>query len=253
MTFLPDQVSPLAAALVVTASFFTSALTGAFGLGGGLALLAVMSTVFPSAAVIPVHGLAQLGSNASRFVLQRANVVWPIVLWFSAGSLIGTIAGGRVYFALPEAILKAGVGLFVLYTVWGPRPKGAPPGARAFFLTGAGAGFLSMFFGATGPITAAMLSQARLGKLETVATHAGSMVTQHLMKSLAFGALGFAFAAWAPLVAAIIAAGFGGTWFGVSMLKRMPEESFKSGFRLVLTFFGFYLVVDALLDTFRKD
>ncbi len=253
MTFLPEAVSPLAAALVVAASFFTSALTGAFGLGGGLALLAVMSALFPPAAVVPVHGLAQLGSNASRFFLQWRHVDWRIVGWFAAGSALGALIGGKVYVALPEEILKAGVGLFVLYTVWGPKPKGAPPGARTFFITGGVAGFLSMFFGATGPITAAMLSRTALGKLEIVATHAAGMVSQHLLKSLAFGALGFAFAAWAPLIAAIVAAGFCGTWFGTSILKRMPEENFRSGLRLVLTFFGFYLVSGAVIDAFRRD
>lgn len=250
---LPEAVSPLAAALVIAASFFTSALTGAFGLGGGLALLAVMSAFFPAAAVVPAHGLAQLGSNASRFLLQRRNVMWPIALWFAAGSAIGALVGGKIYVALPETLLKAGVGLFVLYSVWGPKPKGADPGPRTFFVTGAGAGFLSMFFGATGPITAAMLSQTKLGRLELVATHAAAMVFQHLLKSLAFGLLGFAFAEWAPLIAAIITAGFCGTWFGVSLLKRMPEKDFKSGFRLVLTFFGVYLLSGAVLAAFKKD
>lgn len=248
---LPDQVTPLTAVLVVAASFFTSALTGAFGLGGGLALLAIMSAVFPAAAVVPAHGLAQLGSNGSRLFLQRRDVLWPIVGWFAAGSALGTLIGGKIYVALPEEILKAGVGLFVLYSVWGPKPTSAEPGARTFFLTGAGGGFLSMFFGATGPITAAMLSRTKLGRLEIVATHAAAMVIQHLLKTLAFGLLGFAFAAWAPLIAAIIAAGFGGTWFGVRLLKRMPEENFKTGFRLVLTFFGVYLISGAVLDAFR--
>lgn len=252
MTLLPDSIEPMTAALVIAASFFTSALTGAFGLGGGLALLAVMSAALPAAAVIPVHGLAQLGSNASRVVLQRKTVVWPIVGWFAAGSVLGATAGGSIYVALPEAILKAGVGLFVLYTVWGPKPKGLAPGPRTFFATGAGAGFLSMFFGATGPIAAAMLSRTPLGRLEIVSTHAASMVLQHLAKSLAFGVLGFAFASWAPLIAAIVAAGFCGTWFGVSILKRMPEENFKTGFRMVLTFFGVYLISGAVLDHVQR-
>ncbi|MEZ5980679.1 MAG: hypothetical protein R3C54_00005, partial [Parvularculaceae bacterium] len=55
----PEGVSPIIAALVVFTSFFTSALTASFGLGGGLALLAVMSALLPPIAVIPVHGVAQ--------------------------------------------------------------------------------------------------------------------------------------------------------------------------------------------------
>ena len=96
---LPDAVSPLAAIIVIAASFFTSALTAAFGLGGGLALLGVMGALFPPAAVIPVHGLAQLGSNAGRFYLQRASVVWKIAGWFALGSLAGAGLGARLVVA----------------------------------------------------------------------------------------------------------------------------------------------------------
>lgn len=248
MHLLPDAVSPLAAALVVAASFFTSALTGAFGLGGGLALLAVMSTVLPTPAVVPVHGLAQLGSNASRFFLQRRDVAWTVVLWFAIGTGLGVIAGGALYVAIPKPALKAAVGLFVLYTVLGPKLGGFAPGVRTFFATGAAGGFLLLFFGATGPITAAMLGRTGLGRLNIVATHAACMVAQHFLKSLAFGAIGFAFAAWGPLILAVVAAGFVGTTFGVRLLRRMEEKEFRDGFRLVLIFFGAYLLTGAVCD-----
>jgi uncharacterized membrane protein YfcA len=238
----PEGVSPLAAGLVIVTSYFTAALTAAFGLGGGLGLLAVMSALFPPAAVIPVHGVAQLGANFSRFALQRRDVVWPIVLWFGAGGLIGTALGGRVFVELPEPALRAAVGGFILATVWGPKPRGFAPGVTSFFVTGAVGAFLTMFFGATGPIAAAMLSATKLDRLKTVATHAGCMVVQHGLKTVAFGFIGFAFAAWAFLVAAVLVAGFLGTLTGVRLLRAMPEAFFRRGFRLVLTFFGFYLV-----------
>ena len=63
IAILPDGVALWAAVFVVFASFFTGALTAAFGLGGGLALLAIMSAVFPAAAVVPVHGAAQAGAS----------------------------------------------------------------------------------------------------------------------------------------------------------------------------------------------
>lgn len=246
MTFLPETVSPAIAALVIVASFFTSALTASFGLGGGLALLALMSTVLPAAAVIPVHGVAQLGSNFSRFALQRRDVVWPIIFWFALGSLLGSAVGGRIYVALPEWLLKGAVGLFVLVTVWGPKPKAFAPGPLSFFATGAAGAFLSMFFGATGPIAATMLSVAKLAKLQTVATHAAAMVVQHGLKTLAFGFLGFAYGEWALLIVGIAVAGFLGAWSGTTLLKRMPEETFKTGFKTVLTLFGVYLMGAAI-------
>jgi len=248
---LPDQVSPLVAALVVVASFFTSALTASFGLGGGLALLALMSSVLPAAAVIPVHGVAQLGSNLSRFILQRREVVWSIVLWFAAGSILGAYVGGRIYVGLPEWVLKSAVGLFVILMAWGPKPAALAPGPRSFAATGAIGAFLSMFFGATGPITAAMLGAAKLSKLQTVATHAAAMVFQHGLKIFVFGILGFAYADWTLLIAAIVAAGFLGSWAGTRFLKSMPDDSFRRGFNITLTAIGVYLVAAGVLDFAR--
>ncbi|HXI86605.1 MAG TPA: sulfite exporter TauE/SafE family protein, partial [Parvularculaceae bacterium] len=241
----PDGVAPIAAALVVLAAFFTAALTAAFGLGGGLALLAVMSALFPAGAVIPVHGVAQLGANSSRFVFQRRNVVWTVALWFVLGGLIGTAIGARLYIGLPAPILKAAVGAFVLYTVWGPKPKGFAPGRKTFFTTGAVAAFLTMFFGATGPIAASMLGATKLDRLQIVATHAACMVAQHAMKTIAFGFLGFAYAAWGPLIFLVVFSGFLGSWAGTRLLRAMPEKQFRAGFRAVLTFFGVYLLAVA--------
>jgi len=242
---LPDGLPLWAAAAAVFASFFTSALTAAFGLGGGLALLAVMSTVFPAAAVIPVHGVAQLGSNTGRLLLQKTEVVWPIVLWFTAGGLLGAAFGGRLAVDLPAWALRAGVGAFILFTVWGPRPKSFSPGPTSFFATGAIGAFLTMFFGATGPIAATMLSATKLDRLNITATHAACMVAQHSVKIAIFGLLGFAYANWVLLIVAILITGFAGTVLGTRFLRRMPEALFKRGFRFVLTLIALYLLAAA--------
>lgn len=245
---LPDDLSPLAAAIIVFSSFFTSALTASFGLGGGLALLAVMGALMPPAAVIPVHGVAQLGSNASRLFLQWSSVVWPIVLYFAAGSLVGAAVGARLFVEMPEALLQGLIGAFVLLTVFGPKPKGFAPGAKTYVATGAASGLVSMFVGATGPIAAAMVSVAGLDRLKTVATHAGAMATQHLLKAVAFGLVGFAYADWAFILMLIVAAGFLGAAAGTRLLRHMPEEKFRRGFTMVLAFFGCYLIGAAVLS-----
>lgn len=245
---LPDGLSATAAFVVIVSSFFTSALTASFGLGGGLALLAIMGALMPPAAVIPVHGVAQLGSNASRLFLQWKSVAWPIVLWFMAGSLLGAAIGARLYVEMPETLLQGLIGAFVLVTVYGPKPRGFSPGGKTYFATGAASAVLSMFVGATGPIAAAMVSVARLDKLKTVATHAGAMTAQHALKSIAFGFVGFAYADWAAIIVAVIIAGFLGAAAGTRLLRSMPEEKFRAGFKLTLTFFGCYLIGTALFS-----
>lgn len=245
---LPADAPLWAAGLVVFASFFTGALTAAFGLGGGLALLAVMSAVFPAAAVVPVHGAAQAGANGGRFYLQRKDVVWRIVLWFSLGGLIGAAIGGRLAVETPVWLLRAGVGTFVIWTLWGPKLKGFAAGPKTFFFTGVVTGVLTMFFGATGPLVAAMLSVTALSRLQLVATHAAAMVIQHVFKIAAFGLLGFAYGEWAWLIGAILLSGFAGTYAGTRYLRAMPEETFRRGFKLILTAIAVYLIAAALAE-----
>ena len=240
--FTPDGVSLFAACAIIFVSFFTAALTAAFGLGGGVALLGAMSAAFPPAAVIPVHGAAQMGSNASRLFFLRAHVEWRVIAWFAAGSLLGAVLGGRVAIALPEPVLRAAVAGFILFTVWGPKPASLVPGARAFFGMGAIGTFLTMFFGATGPLVAGMLSATGFDRMKTVATHAAAMSVQHGLKSLAFGALGFAFNDWAAVIIAILMAGFAGAFVGSRILKAMPEFQFQRGFKLLLTMMALYLL-----------
>ncbi len=245
---LPESISALAAASVVAASFFTALLTAAFGLGGGLVLLAAMSVALPPAAVIPIHGVAQFGANFSRLALLRKHVVWPIIIWFAGGGAIGAFLGAQLYLDLPSWALRAGVAAFILFMVWGPKPKSFAPGPRTFFGVGAVGGLLTMFFGATGPLAASMLSATDHDRLGTVSTHAAAMVAQHGLKSIAFGAIGFAFGPWAAIIIGIILAGFAGSWVGTRILHRMPEAQFQKGFRFVLTAIALYLAALSLRE-----
>ena len=249
---LPSDVPLWAAALTIFAAFFTAMLTAAFSLGGGLALLAIMSAVLPAPAVIPVHGVAQLGSNVSRFALQVRDVVWPIILWFSAGALLGSAVGGAVAVNLPVWALRGGVGLFILYAVWGPRPSNFSPGKKTYLATGAIGSFLTMFFGATGPIAATMLSATKLDRLNRTATHAACMTAQHLLKILAFGFLGFAYAEWALVIVLIVLAGFAGSFAGAKVLRNMSEKTFGDGFKIILSIVAVCLIAAAVGD-FRTD
>jgi uncharacterized membrane protein YfcA len=74
-----------------------------------------------------------------------------------------------------------------------------------------------------------------LEKRALVASHAACNVIQHGLKVVAFGWLGFNFADWLPLMAAMIATGFLGTWLGTALLEKMPEELFKTVLKWLLT------------------
>lgn len=244
--FLVPQDLPLISSIfLIACSFFTSALTAAVGLGGGIALIAIMALIMPSSALVPVHGVVQLGSNAGRALVQITHVDWLIALWFACGAVFGAAVGGSIAVQLPAAILKAGIGLFVVWVVWGKTPKLAHMRKRAMAIAGFASTFLSMFFGAAGPIGGSVLSTLGLTRHQFVANQAITSMMMHVFKIIAFGLLGFAFAPWAGLILAMILSGFMGTLVGSHMLGRMNETAFKKGFRLVMTALAINLFLQA--------
>lgn len=210
--------------LLTAASFAGSFLTAAFGIGGGAVLLAILASLIPPAALIPVHGLVQLGSNAGRAAILWRHLDRSVMPPFIAGSLVGITAGGLIAVELPPDAVKIGVGLFILWTVALP-----PPGflKRYGALAGLVSSFLTMFFGATGAFVSAYVKALGHGRLSLVATHSTMMTVQHAAKTVAFGFLGFAFGPWLGLILVMIAAGFAGTLAGRQVLARIDETLFR--------------------------
>ncbi|MBD1549459.1 sulfite exporter TauE/SafE family protein [Roseibium aggregatum] len=244
-TLLPHQLSPAISLLLIAISFVTSALTAAIGLGGGIALIAIMANVMPVAALVPVHGVIQFGSNVSRALVLIRYIDWSIIGWFAAGAVCGAALGGSVAVTLPAPYLRLGIACFVLWTVWGKPPKLERAKKPAMAAAGLVATLFSMFFGATGPIGASVLSTLGLTRHQFVANQGATALLMHLMKIIAFGLLGFAFAPWLGLIVFMIISGFFGTLFGSRLLGRMQEATFKKGFKVIMTLLALNLLRQA--------
>lgn len=233
---LPEGIGWPVAALLVAASFFTSALTAAFSVGGGIAMLALMGIFVPVAALIPVHGAVQLGSNTGRAWHQRAHVRRDIFTPFAIGSVVGAVIGAFVVFQLPDAPMKILLGVFIIAVTWAKIPGVDRLSRAGLAAASVVLSILSMLFGATGPLLNVVIQQFITGDRKAlVATHAATMTVQHFLKIVVFGIAGFAFASWVPLVAAMIASGYLGTLFGSKLLERMPEKTFRLWFRIGIT------------------
>ncbi len=84
-------------AFIVVMAFLTAALSGVFGMAGGLALKGALALVLPVSATFAVHGLLQRVANGWRAILHRQHVNWRIVAVyalgaFTAAGLIGLVA-----------------------------------------------------------------------------------------------------------------------------------------------------------------
>lgn len=242
---LPPEIGWPVALSLMAASFGTSTLTAAFGLGGGVMLLAILATVLPPAALIPVHGLVQLGSNSGRALVLRAEVVRGILLPFLVGSVVGITAGGLLAVELPPAGVRIAVGAFILWSV-----VAVPPAflRRSAWLAGGASSFLTMFFGATGPFVAAYVKTQRLGRVAYVATNAACMTLQHLLKVVVFGLLGFAFGEYLGLIVGMVAFGFLGTLAGAQVLMRIDEKRFAFVLNAILVILAARLIWEGAME-----
>ncbi len=244
--FLPQEMTLYVALGLIVLSAFTSAVTAAFGLGGGSLLIAVMSLIMPAFIVVPVHGAVQLGSNGGRAFLRRSYIQWKFALWFVVGSAIGAVIGGNFASQLPDNIFKIAIGLFLIYSVWIPKPKPVGRGVFSTIFAGAFSSAIGMIIGISGPLVLSFLRNLK-ERREIVGTHAFLMTCQNSFKLVVFIMLGFAFSEYLALIIAMIISGFIGTYLGSLGLDKFPEKVFRLAFRLIITIVALDLLRRAIL------
>ncbi|MEE4242891.1 MAG: sulfite exporter TauE/SafE family protein [Desulfopila sp.] len=244
---IPELLSVSAFSALVVCSFFTSAITAAFGIGGGVALLAIMANLMPAAAVIAIHGAVQLGSNVSRLSTLRGFADWKLVLWFSLGSLLGGILGARLAFAVPSHWLRIAMGLFILYSAWLPFFRLAKSRQSIAFL-GSITAFLAMIVGGVAPIVYIVVKDFFDDRRGLVATLAAMISFQQLYKILLFGFFGFAFNSWWGLIMLMILTGHLGTMTGRFFLERISAKRVVPIMRVFLTLMALRLLYLGVLE-----
>jgi|SRR5690554_17243 len=243
---LPQSLSGWQVSVLVLTAAFTSFLTAAVGVGGGVLLLAVLSLLIPVSAIIPVHGLVQFGSNANRSLLLWRHIDWQTVLYFVPGAILGAALAALFLVELPLPVLQLSIALFILYLCWGPRLPGRVLNNWGTLLAATLTTFLSHFVGATGPLVAAFIKQKFASdRHRSVATFALTMTLQHGPKAVVYGVAGFAFSEWLLLVVMMIAAGALGTKIGLLQLARLSDRRFTWLFNTVLTLLAVRLLWQA--------
>jgi uncharacterized membrane protein YfcA len=243
---LPEGINWLSFWGLIIASCFTSMLTASLGIGGGMLMLAALSQLVPVKAIIPIHGIVQLGSNTGRALLMVKDVHWYHVLWFSLGGVFGAALGGHVVVSLPIDTLRIMLGLFILLSVWAPSLSTTFATKQSLFFGGAFSSFLTMFIGATGPFVLAMIRAFKLNSLSLVATSAACLVLQHALKVFTFFVLGFAFAPYLSLIVLMVASGVIGTIIGKRLLIEIDEKRFQYWLNIILSLLALRLLLVAV-------
>ena len=248
-----EALPPGAVVALAIAAFLTSALSAVVGMAGGVTLLSVMLLFQDPLVAIPLHGVVQLVSNGSRTWVQRSHIERPLVLRYALPLLPAAALG--LYFArgLDPIALKTAIGVFVLIATWrsgwllaGLHPERTDPKLR-FSLLGAVAGFLNMTVGATGPFIAPFFLDLGLSRFQVIGTKAACQLLGHVSKVIVFGLGGFAFGAYAGLVALLSVCVVAGTWAGSHLLHNVSERLFTWLYRGVLTLVALRLIATPFL------
>lgn len=235
--------------VLVVACFVTATISGILGMAGGVTLLGVMTALLPAAVVVPLHGIVQLASNWTRTWAFRKHVRWSIFFAFMIPAAVGIAIAANIWADLKLTWFKAWIGAFILaFLVWRKyKPKLRTPPVWSYGVLGLAAGLLAIFVGATGPFLAPFFLRDDFDNEEVIATKAVCQTWLHLLKIPAFLALSFDYSPYIAVLAALVAAVIGGTYFGKHLLSRVSKERFVFWFQLVLALLAIYLIGSTVL------
>lgn len=247
LNLIPEGLSQLWFYTLIALSFFTSLLTASVGIGGGTILIAAIAQALPATAIIPVHGVVQLGSNTGRALIMFKNIQLDYLLYFTVGSVVGAIIGGNIVVSLPADLLRLILGIFILTSIWAGNLVPKQVFSQNGFAIGGGIiTLMTMFVGATGPLVLAMVRQMNELPQKIVATTAACLSIQHSLKIIAFGFLGFVFTPYVPMIIAMIATGFVGTLIGKRILVRTTPKHFKKILDILIAALALRLIYVAI-------
>lgn len=229
--------------LLIVSSFLGSAMTAALGVGGGAFLITMMAGVVPPLALIPLHGVVQMGSNGSRALHSRKHLNISRFGYFILGAVIASLGTFWLIGQINVDLIPLLVAIFVLWLVWVPMPDvKLGTSSVGLFAGGLITTLASMLVGASGPLVSAWLGRSGHDKWQYTALFSFSMTAQHLLKILVFGFAGFMFSEWLDLLAVMLVAAYFGTRVGLKFLGKLPEARFKMLFKWALTLLSARLV-----------
>jgi uncharacterized membrane protein YfcA len=232
--------SPWVLIFLTFTSFFTSGLSAATGMGGGVLLYSVMSLFFPMQVLIPIHGLIQFVNNVFIVGFLKNYLNRKFIQPFLIGALIGVFLAALIVEKIIQTkIPQILIVLLILYTLF--KPKKLPDlkvSQNGFVFVGLITGFFSIIAGAVDPVLAPFFVRDDMNKEEIIANKAMMQAIVHLLKIPVYLWMGFDYLPYLSLCLILNAACIFGTKFGIIILKKLNEKMFNLIFKYALMLTG---------------
>jgi uncharacterized membrane protein YfcA len=224
--------------LLAAAVLATSALSGVFGMGGGMILMGVYAALLPVREAMVLHGVTQLASNGFRAWLLRHHLHVPALTWYVPGAALGVAVFLAWSFVPDRALLFLVLGGLPLIAALLPSSVGLSIQSRPL---AAACGFVvtaaQLVAGVSGPLLDVFFVRGTLDRYQVIGTKAVTQTLGHLLKLGYFGVLVAApseltVAPWAyPLV---VASAVAGTRCGKALLTCFDDRRFRLASRALI-------------------
>ncbi|UTW49718.1 sulfite exporter TauE/SafE family protein [Bacterioplanoides sp. SCSIO 12839] len=231
-------------------ALITSAIAGVIGFGGGMLLIAIMPMFLPASIIIPVHGLTQLASNASRMVFSLGYVRWEFLPRFLVGSVIGMVLVGYVLINVPMDYVPAAIGLYLLLNLWSKSFSRFISRFENYYLIGFLQTGLGLVVGATGPLSLSVLTKQLSSKDEIIATSSLFMSISHLAKIPVYGVLAFNILDEIGLLTFMVVGSVLGSFIGTKLRLKANNDKLIQSIKILLTLLALKMIVAVVFSTY---
>lgn len=241
--------------IILVATLVTAAISGVFGMAGGLILMGVLASYTPVATAMVLHGFIQIISNFSRAALLWKHISWAITGRYALG-----IGGALLVIVLiswrpTQPVVFIMLGLTAML-VWIPKTWVEIDVERP--LQAEVCGFLvqtlNTIAGVAGPLLDLFFVKTLLPRQTVVATKATTQVMAHAVKIAFWGFPLFEVLANPALQAdahfppawmfvAVVPLSLLGTWAGGKVLDRMTDANFRTWTKWIVTATGLVYLV----------
>ena len=174
--------------------FVSWAISTASAGGGSLLFMAAIAPLLRGHALAPVITVASAIASPARAALFWGAIEWRLVRWYLPGATLGAILGGWFLAHLNAAIVQAGVGLFLLSTLWqyrlGNRARSFRMRLPWFMPVSFVSGTVSATLGASGLLSNPFYLNFGLTKERMLATRAVNSLTIQIVKLVSYQLFG---------------------------------------------------------------
>lgn len=238
-------MSLLVTAALLLVVFFTSMLSGIFGMAGGLVLLGILLFMLPVGTAIAVQGAIQLIANGSRAWFSRAFIDWRVLAIMTAGLVTAGILLFILRYVPDLATVCIVIGLLPIL-LWIPQSWLSLDASKPHhaFICGFMGGGINLAVGVAGPTIDMFFIRTPMDRRTIIATKAAAQVVNHAGKIAFYWNATMVLTGW-EWGAVALAAPFAilGTSAGYWVLQRLTDANFKSWTRLLVTAIGIYYLI----------